>query len=82
MEDELSTGMVSFNPFEGHVGGNISGLFNALWDKKIITRSIYFKLRTADSTKTSILRLCTHMYNNFDQLDLVFDEMESIVASL
>jgi selenocysteine lyase/cysteine desulfurase len=82
VNEALSTGMVSFNPFAGNVGGRISELFSNLWDKNIIIRSIYFKLRTADSTTTSVIRICTHLYNSYDHVDTALGEIEAFIASL
>ncbi|MCP4200230.1 MAG: aminotransferase class V-fold PLP-dependent enzyme [Proteobacteria bacterium] len=82
VEEELSTGMVAFSPFDSDVKGGISKLFSGLWDKNIITRSIYFKLKSADESTSSLLRICPHLYNNYDHIDRTFEEIESIIASL
>ncbi len=79
---DLSVGMVSFNPFEGNDGRYIYELFKELWDKNIITRSLGVKLHVGDDSTTRIIRICTHLYNDYDQLDMVFEEVESIMASL
>lgn len=83
--DELSTGLVSFNPFDTpyeKAGGNISKLYNALYDENIVTRSVNFYDKKADSNQIRALRLSTHLYNNYLDIDKAIDAIEGIVKDI
>ncbi len=82
MAEELSTGMVAFDPLAGKPKAQFSGLFSALWDRNIIVRNISFMLQTTDTSPTNLIRICTHLYNNYDQIDTALSEIDSFVASL
>lgn len=94
LNEEISSGLVSFNPFDDHYeeggGGHggppsadkISKLFSALWDRNIITRPLGFKNLHSDPKRTRVLRLSTHFYNNFDQIDAAIDEIIDIADTL
>jgi selenocysteine lyase/cysteine desulfurase len=89
MDEELSTGLVSFNPFDDHYGeyghqvyDNISTLYSGLQDQDIITRTIGFYNKLADTQATRVLRISTHIYNDFRQIDTAIDTAKDIVESI
>jgi len=83
--DELSTGLVSFNPFdtpyEG-AGGNISKLYNALYEENIVTRSVSFYDKKGDQNSMRALRLSTHLYNDYRDIDRAIDAIDGIVKDI
>jgi selenocysteine lyase/cysteine desulfurase len=84
-DSDLSTGLVSFNPFESKFGGlndSISSLFYGLWQRNIITRCLGFQNQLGDSRQMRVLRFSTHLYNNFDQIDTALEELEEIIETL
>lgn len=89
MDEELSTGLVSFNPFDDHYGemghgisDNISTLYSGLQDQDIITRTIGFYNKLADTQGTRVLRISTHIYNDFRQIRTAIDTAKDIVESI
>jgi selenocysteine lyase/cysteine desulfurase len=83
LDPELSSGLVSFNPRENkfaHAQCVCAPLFYALWDRDIITRSLGWKNRHIDELKTRTLRFSTHVYNDFDQIDTVIENIRKILA--
>jgi len=86
VEEDLSSGLVSFNPFETHYGpkygGEMACLFYNLWDKGIVTRSIAFKDKLTDTEYTRVLRLSTHIYNNFYQIDKAIAAVKNFIETI
>ncbi len=85
LDEELSTGLVSFNPFDelyGTTGDNISTLFYSLIEQNIITRTVGFQDKLTDSNDMRALRISTHVYNNFSEIDTTFDAIQDIAADL
>jgi selenocysteine lyase/cysteine desulfurase len=90
--DELSTGLCSFNPFddphEGVGGGKISSLYYGLYfkennkKKNITTRSISFKDKLTDSLPKKALRISTHIYNNYDEIDSTIEIIQELVTNI
>lgn len=86
MDEELSSGLVSFNPFDDHFGETgelgVGDLYDKLYEKNIITRTISFKDKRSDTGKKRGLRISTHIFNGYDEIDKVLDEIKTIIADL
>jgi selenocysteine lyase/cysteine desulfurase len=84
VEDELSTGLVSFNPFDDpYAKDNPSIVAKTLRaDYNTILRYIWFKDRHSDTKALRALRVSTHIYNNFDEIDRLINNLQKIIATL
>jgi selenocysteine lyase/cysteine desulfurase len=83
--EDLCTGLVAFNPFETPYAtqpNNISAVYKALYAKKIAVRTIGYKEKHADEKPISALRISTHLYNNYDQIDTAIEEIKEIIKTL
>jgi len=83
LDQELSSGLVSFNPRQNKFAGDhcvCAPLFFDLYDRNIITRSLGWQNRHVDSRLTKTLRFSTHLYNSFDQVDTVIENIKEILV--
>ena len=83
--EELCTGLAAFNPFETPYAtqpNNISAVYKALYAKKIAIRTVGYKEKHADEKNISALRISTHLYNNYDQIDTAIEEIKEIIKTL
>ena len=83
MDEGLSSGLVAFNPFDDHFDGEkTSGTFYELQDKyNVIIRTIKFKDKHSDTKMKRAIRISTHIYNNYAEIDRVLDIIKTIVAT-
>jgi selenocysteine lyase/cysteine desulfurase len=83
-EEDLSSGLVSFNPFEDHFAGeNIKQIFYTLKDNyNIVIRRVSFKYKYSDSQATPTLRVSTQIYNNYREIDKLISAIREIIAQL
>jgi selenocysteine lyase/cysteine desulfurase len=85
-EKALSTGLVAFNPFGTrygpYYGGDIANLYYALLEKNIVTRPIAFKDKLDDTQFTKILRISTHIYNGYDQINQMIDAAKEVINTI
>lgn len=83
-DKELSTGLVSFNPFDDpYDSKKPSAVSKALRDEYgIILRYIWFKDRHTDEKDLRALRVSTHIYNNFDEIDKLITTLQGIIQTL
>ena len=83
-EEDLSSGLVSFNPFEDHFAGeNIKQIFYTLKDNyNIVIRRVSFKDKYSDSQATPTLRVSTQIYNNYREIDKLISAIREIIAQL
>ncbi len=86
-QDELCSGLASFTPFKA---------FNDRYDNKknlevckqlrsqhnIYTRTVNYKLRESDTKKTNALRLSTHIFNSYDDIDKTISAAKEIVKKM
>ena len=84
LEEELSTGLVSFNPFDDpYENTNPSAVSRTLRDEyNTIIRYIWFKDRHSDEKDLRALRVSTHIYNSFDEIDRLVSNMQKIISTL
>lgn len=83
--EELCTGIVAFNPFETPYAtqpSKISAVYKALYQKNIVTRTVGYKEKHTDEKPISALRISTHLYNTFDQVDTAIAAIKEIIKSL
>ncbi len=83
-EEDLSSGLVSFNPFDDRFAGeNIKQVFYTLKDKyNIVIRRVSFKDKYSDSQVTPALRVSTQIYNNYREIDKLISTIKEIIAQL
>jgi len=83
LSDELSSGMASFIPFSNHADRYDEPKFLALVQslretQRIYIRTVNFKDREADEQNTNVLRVSTHLFNSFDDVDKLIDALHGI----
>ena len=83
-DEELSTGLVSFNPFDDpYAKEKPSAVSKALReDHNIIIRYIWFKDKQSDPHDLRALRVSTHIYNSFDEIDRLISTLQQIIQTL
>jgi selenocysteine lyase/cysteine desulfurase len=79
--EELCTGLAAFNPFDTPYD-KMSAVYKALYEKQIVTRTVGYKEKHTDEKVISALRISTHLYNNFDQIDTAIEEIKEIIRTL
>jgi selenocysteine lyase/cysteine desulfurase len=83
--EQLCTGLAAFNPFATPYAtqpNNISAIYKTLYAKNIVTRTVGYKEKHADEKNISALRISTHLYNNYDQIDTAIEEIKEIIKTL
>ncbi len=83
--EDLCTGLVAFNPFETPYAmqpSKISAVYKALYQKKIAVRTVGYKEKHADEKPISALRISTHLYNSYEQIDTAIEEIKEIIKTL
>ena len=84
MDKELSSGLVAFNPFDDpfDTDKKTSEVRCELEAKKIIVRGTTFKDKKSDAKKTRTIRVSTHIFNNYNEIDKLISTMKIIIANL
>jgi isopenicillin-N epimerase len=84
LDEDLSTGLVSFNPFDDHFDSTKTKLiFYALKDTyNIIIRRVSFKNKQSDSQSVQALRVSTQIYNNYREIDRLISTINDSIAQL
>jgi selenocysteine lyase/cysteine desulfurase len=83
--EELCTGLAAFNPFETKYAtkpNKVSAVYNALYKKNIATRTVSYQEKHTDEKGVSALRISTHLYNTYEQIDTVIAEIKEIIKTL
>jgi isopenicillin-N epimerase len=83
--EELSSGLVSFNPFDDHyegTGGKLSNLSKELYNNNIVTRTVGFKDSFSDAKKKRGLRVSTNIFNNYNEIDILISTIKTIITDL
>ena len=84
MDEELSSGLVAFNPFDDpfDTDKKTSEVRSELESKNIIVRGTTFKDKKSDAEKTRTIRVSTHIFNNYNEIDKLISTMKTIIANL
>jgi len=79
----LSSGLVSFNPFDDHYDFAKVKIYTTLYnDYKIITRPVSFRDRISDSKPTQAIRVSTHIFNNYQEIDKLISALQTLMADM
>jgi len=82
-DETLSSGIVSFNPFEDHFDIAKAKIYIQLKEKyKIVIRRVDFKNRLADSKKTQAMRVSTHIFNSYRDVDTLISSLQALMADI
>jgi selenocysteine lyase/cysteine desulfurase len=83
-DEELSSGLVAFNPFDDPYNNKkTSEVYRKLLDDHtIVIRTTCFKDTRSDTQSKRALRISTHIYNNYRQIDRVLELIKTIIADL
>jgi selenocysteine lyase/cysteine desulfurase len=83
IDETLSSGIVSFNPFADHYDIAKAKIYIQLKEQyKIIIRRVDFKDRLADSQKTQAMRASTHIFNNYRDVDYLISSLQALIAEM
>jgi selenocysteine lyase/cysteine desulfurase len=83
IDETLSSGIVSFNPFADHYDIAKAKIYIQLKEQyKIIIRRVDFKDRLADSQKTQAMRASTHIFNNYRDVDELISCLQALIAEM
>jgi len=85
--DGLSTGLVAFTPYKNpedkYSRDSASAIYNALKDNyKIYIRSVSYKDKETHENSTTAIRVSTHIFNSFQEIDTLVDALTEITAEL
>jgi selenocysteine lyase/cysteine desulfurase len=83
-DEELSSGLTSFNPFDDVFdGGKVGDVSTTLRDEyHIVIRTTSFRDKESDRKDTRALRVSTHIFNNYKQIDELVSAIQSIMAGM
>ncbi len=79
--EELSSGMVSFNPFDDPFDREkirISGTLREEYN--IVIRTASFQDKYSDTQRKWAIRVSTHIFNNYSELDKLISALQTIVS--
>jgi selenocysteine lyase/cysteine desulfurase len=82
-DEELSSGLVSFNPFDDPFDREKVRIYRTLRDEyNIVIRTANFKDKGSDTQKKQALRVSTHIFNNYNEIDILISAIKTIIADL
>jgi selenocysteine lyase/cysteine desulfurase len=83
VDEALSSGLTSFNPFADHSDFTKIKVYTRLREKyNIIVRSVGFKNRLSDPKSTAAMRVSTHIFNNYREIDKLIDSLQALIAEM
>ena len=87
VQTDLSTGIAAFVPFadfaDRYNSAKISRAVTAVREQyKIYIRSVNFQDRPGDTKKTNALRVSTHIFNSFSDIDNLMSALKEVTASM
>ena len=83
VDEALSSGLTSFNPFADHSDFTKIKVYTRLREKyNIIVRSVCFKNRLSDPKSTAAMRVSTHIFNNYREIDKLIDSLQALIAEM
>ena len=82
-DETYSTGLVSFNPFDDPFYSEMIPITKALKDDyKIIIRSVKFSDKHSDDKKMSALRVSTHIFNSYREIDKLINTLQKVIETV
>jgi len=82
-EETLSSGLTSFNPFDDHNNFEKIKIYKKLKDEyNIIIRPVGFKDKMTDGKATQAMRVSTHIFNNYREIDKLVGSLEALIAAM
>jgi selenocysteine lyase/cysteine desulfurase len=83
MDETLASGLTSFNPFVDHSDFTKIKVYTKLREEyNIIVRSIGFKNRLADPKSTAAMRVSTHIFNSYQDIDKLISALQTLMAEM
>lgn len=83
VDETMSTGLTSFNPFADHFDFTKIKVYSRLREEyNIIVRSVGFKSRFADPKSTAAMRVSTHIFNSYREIDKLIDSLQALIAEM
>ena len=77
-DEALSSGLVSFNPSDDPFSAEKVKVFTPLKDEyHIVTRPVGFKDKHTDTEQVKALRVSTHIFNNYNQIDTLISTIKT-----
>jgi isopenicillin-N epimerase len=83
VDETLASGLTSFNPFADHSDFTKIKVYSKLREEyNIVIRSVGFKDRLADPKSTAAMRVSTHIFNNYREIDKLIDSLQTLMADM
>jgi selenocysteine lyase/cysteine desulfurase len=84
MDRDLSSGLVSFNPFDNPYDSSLTKtIYSTLMNNyNIIVRRVSFKDNASDTSSKQAIRISTHIFNDYDQIDAVVAAIKEIMGGM
>ena len=81
--EAFSTGLVSFNPFDEPFDADKVKIYKLLRDDyKIIIRSVSFRDKHSDDKNKRALRVSTHIFNNYREIDKLVNTLQKLMGTV
>lgn len=81
--EAFSTGLVSFNPFDEPFDAGKVKIYKLLRDDyKIIIRSVSFRDKHSDDKNKRALRVSTHIFNNYREIDKLVNTLQKLMGTV
>ena len=82
-DEALSSGLTAFNPFADHSDFTKIKVYSKLREEyNIVIRSVGFKNRLTDPKSTAAMRVSTHIFNNYQEIDKLISSLEALIADM
>jgi selenocysteine lyase/cysteine desulfurase len=79
----LSSGLVSFNPFDDHYDSTKTKVCTSLYEEyNILIRPVNFFDKSTDSKPVRAMRVSTHIFNNYQEIDKLVDSLQALIAAM
>ena len=83
VDETLASGLTSFNPFADHSDFTKIKVYTRLREEyNIVVRSVGFKNRLSDPKSTAAMRVSTHIFNNYQEIDKLISSLEALIADM
>ncbi|MCK5187850.1 MAG: aminotransferase class V-fold PLP-dependent enzyme [Deltaproteobacteria bacterium] len=79
-DEELSSGLVSLNPFDDPFDKEKIRITGTLRDEyNIVTRIVTFRDKHSDAQNKRAIRVSTHIFNNYSEIDKLISAIKTII---